>query len=373
MTESDAACPICLDRPMQNPSLLDRCFHSFCFDCIVAWVKTTPSCPLCKREFEHIVHDILTEDIFMCTPLIKIVGVDAAYKAKPRHPASRDARAPVWGSTSTWQQMQRATSATNNADSVATTATRGHSKALSGLSATDESMRFANRKLVYTEQRKVRPLEFAGESLRKSSVSASLTRVRQLDDVARRLGEPAVWARLAPFAERELRAITSVDDVDVLLHVVKTLVQKHNVRQTRDAQVYLASMLPSSAAEILCSELIAYAASTFDMATYDRLVLYEESATPSSRVAMRDAAVESESAALRPRLLPPIVPVPAPTTTGARAADVLTQRSVFCQCAAADARDCVACCEVAFLQATIASLDAQIAAERQAIEAMRKE
>ncbi|GMY21477.1 e3 ubiquitin-protein ligase topors [Fagus crenata] len=58
-------CPICLG-PILQESYLDKCFHKFCYNCIVQWTKVVagkhsrpPSsvkCPLCKTENLSILH-----------------------------------------------------------------------------------------------------------------------------------------------------------------------------------------------------------------------------------------------------------------------------------------------------------------------------
>ncbi|XP_041016508.1 uncharacterized protein LOC121259083 [Juglans microcarpa x Juglans regia] len=58
-------CPICLG-PIVQDSYLDKCFHKFCYTCIVQWTKVVagklsrplPSvkCPLCKTENFSIIH-----------------------------------------------------------------------------------------------------------------------------------------------------------------------------------------------------------------------------------------------------------------------------------------------------------------------------
>nr|AFK40727.1 unknown [Lotus japonicus] len=55
--DSSSCCPICLG-PFLQLSYLDKCFHEFCFNCILRWSKVAagkhhspPSsvkCPLCK-------------------------------------------------------------------------------------------------------------------------------------------------------------------------------------------------------------------------------------------------------------------------------------------------------------------------------------
>lgn len=64
-------CSICLE-PMKEEAYLDRCFHSFCYRCIVYWsnvvakkhsqIQSSLKCPLCKTENFSIVHDFNGEN-----------------------------------------------------------------------------------------------------------------------------------------------------------------------------------------------------------------------------------------------------------------------------------------------------------------------
>ncbi|KAH7679558.1 Zinc finger RING/FYVE/PHD-type protein [Dioscorea alata] len=56
-------CPICLN-PLVQEAYLDRCFHVFCYPCIVYWTRlvtekqslSSIKCPLCKTENLSIIH-----------------------------------------------------------------------------------------------------------------------------------------------------------------------------------------------------------------------------------------------------------------------------------------------------------------------------
>ncbi|XP_039127585.1 uncharacterized protein LOC120263689 [Dioscorea cayenensis subsp. rotundata] len=56
-------CPICLN-PLVQEAYLDRCFHVFCYPCIVYWTRlvtekqslSSIKCPLCKAENFSIIH-----------------------------------------------------------------------------------------------------------------------------------------------------------------------------------------------------------------------------------------------------------------------------------------------------------------------------
>ncbi|XP_057425160.1 uncharacterized protein LOC130718569 isoform X1 [Lotus japonicus] len=65
--DSSSCCPICLG-PFLQLSYLDKCFHEFCFNCILRWSKVAagkhhspPSsvkCPLCKTENVSIIYGV---------------------------------------------------------------------------------------------------------------------------------------------------------------------------------------------------------------------------------------------------------------------------------------------------------------------------
>ncbi|KAK9408093.1 E3 ubiquitin-protein ligase Topors [Crotalus adamanteus] len=57
----DSKCPICLDL-FENVAYLDRCWHRFCFRCVLEWSKNKAECPLCKQPFRSIVHSMRSAD-----------------------------------------------------------------------------------------------------------------------------------------------------------------------------------------------------------------------------------------------------------------------------------------------------------------------
>ncbi|KAK9919776.1 hypothetical protein M0R45_028354 [Rubus argutus] len=64
-SEDSNPCPICLG-PVIQLSYLDKCFHKFCYKCILQWTKVVASkqscpspsvkCPMCKTENFSIIH-----------------------------------------------------------------------------------------------------------------------------------------------------------------------------------------------------------------------------------------------------------------------------------------------------------------------------
>ena len=56
-------CTICLG-PFENMSSTGICSHKFCFTCLLEWTKIRHACPLCKIEFESIIHTIKSNENF---------------------------------------------------------------------------------------------------------------------------------------------------------------------------------------------------------------------------------------------------------------------------------------------------------------------
>ncbi|EGD78993.1 hypothetical protein PTSG_01964 [Salpingoeca rosetta] len=61
--DEQESCPICLDA-LNDKALLDGCFHSFCFECIMSWLNVSRTCPLCKAPVSSVIHSIKSATIF---------------------------------------------------------------------------------------------------------------------------------------------------------------------------------------------------------------------------------------------------------------------------------------------------------------------
>eukprot|EP00116_Pleurobrachia_bachei_P000488 sb/3460750/ len=51
------SCSICLGA-FTNRSFINECFHAFCYYCILQWSEVAQTCPLCKKSFTKIIHDV---------------------------------------------------------------------------------------------------------------------------------------------------------------------------------------------------------------------------------------------------------------------------------------------------------------------------
>lgn len=56
-------CSICLGRCC-NKCFTDACMHFFCFTCLVEWSKIKAECPLCKKPFRSIIHNVKSENSY---------------------------------------------------------------------------------------------------------------------------------------------------------------------------------------------------------------------------------------------------------------------------------------------------------------------
>ncbi|XP_031462911.1 uncharacterized protein LOC116237712 [Phasianus colchicus] len=81
-TELDRRCPICLDT-MDDASHVMPCLHQFCFGCIRRWAESRPTCPLCKRRVESILHSVRADDSFQEV----VVGQQERARTAPRQAA----------------------------------------------------------------------------------------------------------------------------------------------------------------------------------------------------------------------------------------------------------------------------------------------
>ncbi|VDM62484.1 unnamed protein product [Angiostrongylus costaricensis] len=76
-TASDL-CAICL-MPRTDPTLLDSCYHSFCFICTSQWLKHAGKCPLCMTPVSSFYHNLdLPPDL---RPLVSVAELRAAAEA----------------------------------------------------------------------------------------------------------------------------------------------------------------------------------------------------------------------------------------------------------------------------------------------------
>uniref|UniRef100_A0A8C3J6D3 RING-type E3 ubiquitin transferase n=1 Tax=Calidris pygmaea TaxID=425635 RepID=A0A8C3J6D3_9CHAR len=60
---ADAPCSICMGT-MHNTVCVPICFHRFCFGCIWRWASRSPTCPLCRQPFDHVLHIVRADSYY---------------------------------------------------------------------------------------------------------------------------------------------------------------------------------------------------------------------------------------------------------------------------------------------------------------------
>ncbi|XP_054159834.1 putative uncharacterized protein DDB_G0286901 [Oppia nitens] len=61
-------CPVCHNH-IDNRSLTDTCLHEFCYNCLLEASHTNNRCPVCRQEYNNIIHNIQSENHFQQTPI----------------------------------------------------------------------------------------------------------------------------------------------------------------------------------------------------------------------------------------------------------------------------------------------------------------
>ncbi|GAA6065657.1 topoisomerase I binding, arginine/serine-rich a [Tachysurus ichikawai] len=228
-TSPDSKCPICLDH-FRNVSYADRCFHRFCFRCILEWGKNKAECPLCKQPFSSVYHSVRSEHDF---------------KVYELRPAENGSFGSVQG-----QRFRYRTTLTHR---------RRWTGQTHRSSRQQEVMRF--RRWLYRCDVRVHGVRDGGRS---RDMSAEFFRKN-----------PACLHRLVPWLKRELAVLYGSHDsvADVVLHLILSMITRHDIQD----EAFLRELRPflSSRTEHFLHEFLSFAKSPFNMEAYDRHAVYD--------------------------------------------------------------------------------------------------
>ncbi|XP_053478191.1 topoisomerase I binding, arginine/serine-rich a [Ictalurus furcatus] len=243
-TSPDSKCPICLDR-FRNVSYADRCFHRFCFRCILEWGKNKAECPLCKQPFSSVYHSVRSEDDF---------------KLHQLRPSQNGSFGSVQG-----QRFRYRTTLTHQ---------RRRDGWTRGSSHRQEVLRF--RRWLYRHGVRVRGVRDGGRS---RDTSAEFFRKN-----------PACLHRLVPWLKRELAVLYGSHDsvADVVLQVILSLITRLDMQD----ETFLRELRPflSSRTEHFLHEFLSFAKSPFNMEAYDHHAVYDCPAPSHMSVVSEDDA-----------------------------------------------------------------------------------
>lgn len=222
-------CSICL-QPFDVVTVLSGCYHRFCFACILHWSQVSPSCPLCKRQLGYLMYDITA---------------DGQYRTF--HPKDLHSSAPT------------------------------RSKLLEKF-PTEAHRR---RKAVYTRslQRLSVPKKRVAPPLHASSVATPAAANAPL------ISERTWEQRIEAWTKRELQAILSEEDVDLILLMARSLLLKYGPTAPEFKEKLRDFLFEHT--DTFADELNAFIGSGFDLPLYDRVVEYRSPQSIASSVGQK--------------------------------------------------------------------------------------
>lgn len=245
-------CPICLEK-LDNPSIPDTCTHQFCFICIVHWSSTAPACPICKRGFNFIVHNIVS-----------------ASEYKRYYPKENNAK--------NGRSRTHAPPSHNRTSSSTSSSRRDPHPPPPALAAPPPHLfltEHEHRRAVYARQLSAKPSASSTPSASSSSSSHAPPPPYLTPDLLS--SRPALLARLKPWLTRDLQAILQLEDVHLLVELILSLLRRYDTRtHTHILTDHLAEYIPREYAHAFVHEMVCYAVSKHpSMSAYDKHVQYE--------------------------------------------------------------------------------------------------
>lgn len=218
-------CAICLSRPTRRDgAVVEGCYHSFCFVCIAHWAALNPACPLCKRRFNAVLHDLrlmpgpAARLHFRRYSLADAAAAAAVVSPSSSHPATRNVASRARASVA-------ATSTRDVAVGILQASTHKASGEMSygGSAPSASDTDVDRRRRVYARcLRAVPPAALTTASSEGPGSSLELAFARRLPDVARE------WeTKLKPWVVRELQAVLEEDDVDLLAIMTRSLLDDY--------------------------------------------------------------------------------------------------------------------------------------------------
>ncbi|XP_035699848.1 E3 ubiquitin-protein ligase Topors-like [Branchiostoma floridae] len=249
----DRNCSICLQQ-FQNKAFTDNCFHSFCYACIKEWSKVKATCPLCKTDFQSIIHTVKSIDDYQQDYLLPLgngtFGTIDGQRFRYRTTLNLGRRMITESRRRIDEQM-----AIFHSYARHEVIHRGHYRPERRMSA------ISIRKRVYSRGLRARGVQ--GDEGRTRDITAEFYR-----------SNPAVTHRLVPWLSRELEAlVASRDIVDFLLQLIVTVIQQVDLGSSTIKHTLEPYLLHRT--DHFLHEFTTFAKYPFDMAAFDRNVIYE--------------------------------------------------------------------------------------------------
>ncbi|KAI8509064.1 hypothetical protein Bbelb_129120 [Branchiostoma belcheri] len=250
----DRNCSICLQQ-FNNKAFADNCFHSFCYACIKEWSKVKATCPLCKTDFQSIIHTVKSIDDYQQDYLLPLgngtFGTIDGERFRYRTTLNLGRRMMAESRVRIDEQMAIFHSYARH-ERIHCSRRYRPERRMSAISI---------RKRVYSRGLRARGVQ--GDEGRSRDISAQFYR-----------RNPAVTHRLVPWLSRELEAlVASRDIVDFLLQLIITVIQQVDLGSSTIKHTLEPYLLHRT--DHFLHEFITFAKYPFDMAAFDRNVIYE--------------------------------------------------------------------------------------------------
>ncbi len=231
-------CSICLCQ-FETPAMLDRCFHMFCFLCIMQWSQVNLHCPLCKQDFISLIYDVKSESEYKRYYL-------------------RD-------------QVENSSKSSKKVDFVAEYNSRFGSKSDACIS---------NPNLPFSTAHSLRRAVYV-RGLKAVPPSSTAKIASPFTPAQFQLNVPLWESKLRPWLTRELQAILEEEDVDLLVTFVLSMLQTKDI-DSKEVKEQLQEWLFEHV-DTFIHEFLCFANSPFDLVNYDKHVRYDYSQARSSR------------------------------------------------------------------------------------------
>ncbi|EFA76139.1 RING zinc finger-containing protein [Heterostelium album PN500] len=219
-------CPICLSE-IEDITFLDICFHHFCYICILQWSEISGNCPLCKSNFQSLIHDVKSNKEYKRHLINNKNSNNNANNSNNRRLNHQQQQQ---------QQQQRIFIPNNNSNT--------------------SSHEF--RRSVYARQIKAIPMVPPFKLyLSPQMISANYSRWK---------------SRLSPWIKRELQAILQTEQVDILEEMILSLLKKHTI----DSAIIIDTLkrFLFDKTDLFLHELLCFACSHYNIQAYDQNVTY---------------------------------------------------------------------------------------------------
>lgn len=253
----DVSCPVCLSE-YDNKAFLDKCFHAFCYFCILQWSEIVRTCPLCKSSFTSIIHSVKSMTDYQQHYL------KDTCMAPTLSQSQNDGRRFRFRSTQTnvRRQQQETRRQGGVSDSLARGQQAHHSQARFFAQRNRGVANRERRRAIYSSNMWVQRVDQDGRR-RQRDISPEFFRMN-----------PACTHRLIPWITRDLSVLLSDEEshVGFVLQIILSLITK--VELSSEEFYHQLRPFLFEKTEHFIHEFISFARSPFDLNTYDQHVQY---------------------------------------------------------------------------------------------------